>query len=391
VPLARRMSTTGVAAPSKWGRTLTFGAYGATTAACIQYFYGSAEDFFDYRFTTTKNPNDLAEFYASEDFMEIFCIFPFVVEFMMKNGEFAADAMPGYDQTVNTFGFGGPGGMEVSMAFDEGEIDTTGDGQADTVAYFNKRERFKDWAPFMPKYMNVVFWDLTQNFGYHRKADGTCEVYHHGETFYGPFPIRLIFTCHAYYVAWATERYIQRPDFGNRDKTDDLHELRKTIPIEVMGEFLGNLSSSVEKAKADALKAGQTATVAKHEETLSKLKDAKKKKLKSTMSIYETGGEASKVKVEVDNKEVQDTIRAALSTIGDMEKGKGADRQALEQLLAASELLKENINKMEGNDPANAAPKPLKKKIMLRRQSSLLAMEQLEAGAQNRAKAAGQK
>jgi hypothetical protein len=162
-----------------------------------------------------------------------FCIFPFVVEFMMKNGEFAADAMPGYDQTVNTFGFGGPGGMEVSMAFDEGEIDTTGDGQADTVAYFNKRERFKDWAPFMPKYMNVVFWDLTQNFGYHRKADGTCEVYHHGETFYGPFPIRLIFTCHAYYVAWATERYIQRPDFGNRDKTDDLHELRKTIPIEV--------------------------------------------------------------------------------------------------------------------------------------------------------------
>ena len=71
VPLARRMSTTGAAAPSKWGRTLTIGAYGATTCACIQYFYGSAEDFFDYRFTTTKNPNDLAEFYASEDFMEM--------------------------------------------------------------------------------------------------------------------------------------------------------------------------------------------------------------------------------------------------------------------------------------------------------------------------------
>merc|ERR1712087_567219 len=103
-----------------------------TFCGVMQYYFGSADNFFDFRFTTKKNANDLAEFYGSEDFMEIFCIFPFVVEFMMKNGEFASDAAHGgWDQTVNTFVIAGPGMMQVSMAFTE-QADEEDDGISTT-------------------------------------------------------------------------------------------------------------------------------------------------------------------------------------------------------------------------------------------------------------------
>lgn len=270
-PLARHMSTVAPARStlrSKLTSPVVLGTAAATIGG-LQYWLGKGDDFFDFRFVTDKKPNDLAEFYGSEDFMEIFCIFPFVVEFMMKNGEFQADAVPGYDQTVNTFGFGGRGGMEVSMAFDEGEIDTTGDGKPDTIAYFNKRERFKDWAPFLPKYMEVVFWDLTQNFGYTQRADGTCEVYHHGETFYGPFPIRIVFTLHAAYVAWATKRYIQRPEFGDLDKADQNHHDRRNIPKDVFNEFLEGLTSGCARAHVATPAARFPCPPASHRKTCS--------------------------------------------------------------------------------------------------------------------------
>jgi hypothetical protein len=33
--------------------------------------------------------------------------------------------------------------------------------------------------------MGYTIWDVVLNFGYNRKADGTCEVYHNGESFSG--------------------------------------------------------------------------------------------------------------------------------------------------------------------------------------------------------------
>ena len=45
---------------------------------------------------------------------------------------------------------------QVSMVFSDGDVDTTGDGVADTTSFFNKHEQFKDvmWGATM--------WDMVQ-------------------------------------------------------------------------------------------------------------------------------------------------------------------------------------------------------------------------------------
>jgi hypothetical protein len=86
-----------------------------------QYAWGEGENFFEHTFVTPKSPQDLAgtmvlvcrsfprqhnetrrltrsfnctylllitDFYGTEDFMEVFCIFPFVQQIMMRQAEF---------------------------------------------------------------------------------------------------------------------------------------------------------------------------------------------------------------------------------------------------------------------------------------------------------------
>ena len=49
----------------------------------------SREAFVSHVHTSSCNHrNDLAEFYGNEDFMEIFCVLPFMVDFMMRSGTF---------------------------------------------------------------------------------------------------------------------------------------------------------------------------------------------------------------------------------------------------------------------------------------------------------------
>ena len=50
--------------------------------------FGSQEDFFDYRFITNKDPDALADFYGTEDFMQMYCVFPFMEEMMMRGSHF---------------------------------------------------------------------------------------------------------------------------------------------------------------------------------------------------------------------------------------------------------------------------------------------------------------
>ena len=120
-----------------WKRLVNFGlAMGA-----LQYAFGEADDFFEHKFVTRKKPEDLADFYGSEDFMEIFSVFPFMVHLMMRNAEFDDDG------TIHAWGLMGPGEMEVSVEFQEQEIDTDGDGEPDTLSWFNKKESFQDFAP----------------------------------------------------------------------------------------------------------------------------------------------------------------------------------------------------------------------------------------------------
>jgi hypothetical protein len=40
-----------------------------------QYYFGRADDIFEHKFITSKKPEDLADFYGTEDFMEVFCVF----------------------------------------------------------------------------------------------------------------------------------------------------------------------------------------------------------------------------------------------------------------------------------------------------------------------------
>merc|ERR1712241_378885 len=110
---------------------------GLIGALVAQSFFGSSSDFYEYRFILKRNidPDDLASFYGSEEFMEIFCILPIVGQIMMRGGYFDDDGV------VHTMGV--PGELLVSMAFTD-EMNDEG-----RTSWFNKRERFKD-----------VFWVL---------------------------------------------------------------------------------------------------------------------------------------------------------------------------------------------------------------------------------------
>ena len=203
---------------------------------------------------TTADPNDLAEFYGNEDFMEIFCVFPFMVDFMMRSGHF--------DDNGHVHTFGLPpvvSNMVVSMQFDERE-EEDGDGETNTVC-FNKKERFKCTDAFF----GTTLWEMVQNFGYAQREDGTCEVYHYGQKWQGPFFIRLIFQMHARYVIFAAEQHLNSPRFLGKqeDDADEDAEIaqRHNIPFHLLGQFLDGLEGDVQvqlaKAAAQVAKASK--------------------------------------------------------------------------------------------------------------------------------------
>jgi hypothetical protein len=175
-----------------------------------QYYYGYQKDFFDYRFVLTRDdidPDDLASFYGGEEFMELFCVVPFMGTLMMRGGHFDDEG------TVHTTGF--PGDMQVSMVFSD-ENDEDG-----TTKWFNKRERFRDVL-----FGRYTCWGMITNFGFQRLDDGRLLVYHHGEYFTSRLPpfsllARLIFGLHARWVAWATEHYLNHYAFPPDNDDDD--------------------------------------------------------------------------------------------------------------------------------------------------------------------------
>ena len=211
-----------------------------------QYFFGSADNFYDHRFITKADPDAMAEFYGNEDFMEIFCVFPFMVDFMMRSGYF--------DDNGHVHTFGLPpivSNMVVSMQFDEREEEDE-DGEAHTVC-FNKKERFKCSAAIF----GWTLWEMVQNFGYAQRDDGTSEVYHYGQSWRGPFFIRLIFQTHARYVIYATEQHLNSPRFlaQDEDEEDDLVAQRHNIPKHLLGQFLDGLEVDVQAKLGESARA----------------------------------------------------------------------------------------------------------------------------------------
>jgi len=90
-----------------------------------------------------------------------------------------------------------------------------------------------------------MLWDQTWTYGFNRHEDGTVEVYHHGEKFVGPWPIRLIVFFHQHYVLWACEKYINGDAFGT-DDIDLQQEELACLPLHVFKEFIAKLRAGKE-------------------------------------------------------------------------------------------------------------------------------------------------
>ena len=153
----------------------------------------TGEDFFEHTFVTEKDPDDIVDFYSTEDFLQILGVFPFAIHFVLAGVEWDTER----ENTMSVHS-----SMEISFELTEREEETP-DGET-VVAFFQKEERFKNYIPLT----RFLMWDQTQCYGYNRRDDGKCEVFHRGKNFYGPLPVRLLVQLHARYVIWATEKHI---------------------------------------------------------------------------------------------------------------------------------------------------------------------------------------
>lgn len=290
-----------------------------------------------------------------------------IANLMMRGAEFDEEGH------IHARGLLGANGLEVSIDFDEerkvGDA-TTGDGDdgdgepaPDTIAWFNKKEHFCDVAP---SYLGgFTLWKMTQNFGYHRLDNGTCEVYHHGEHFQGLFPIRILFELHARYVFWATQRYVNSKAFGSENDQDNevAEEFRQNVPLHVFQDYIIGLTMQVQTAKdktsvTDEKRHNElqvtlhrlntlSATLKKEEEEESEQhqqQQHQQHKLQSKKTFAQTSSstsavtttmprlqtlqsrktKVSRVRLIVDDPETSDTIRTAMNQIGSA-KGHGHD------------------------------------------------------------------
>jgi len=207
-----------------------YGGVSVVSIGVLQYFFGSSDNFYEYHFITDKDPDDLADFYGSEDFMELFCVFPLMGQIMMRGGTF--------DDEGNVHSAGLPGELVVSMVFSD-EASEEGDEDPDGFQWFNKRERFED------KLFGITMWDMIQNFGFHQMPDGRCVVYHYGEYFHGYCPplsllVRLIFQVHARWVAWATHHHIAHEAFISKTEEEEAveHESRTNMVFHLLKNYV---------------------------------------------------------------------------------------------------------------------------------------------------------
>lgn len=190
----------------------------------VQSIYGNEDNFYDHRFILECDPDDLADFYGSENFMDLYCLLPFMGTLMMRGSYFDDDG------TVHSSGL--PfGEMLVSMVFSDSDED--GDG-TEPGKWFNKREKFKNEC-FGG---NFVMWHMITNFGFETLPDGRCMVYHHGEHFYGYLPplsliMRAVFQFHSNIVIKTCEHHLRYYAFRNDTEIDEKmeHESRDAMPI----------------------------------------------------------------------------------------------------------------------------------------------------------------
>ena len=298
------------------------GTAGVGLLASFQ-FNADSHDFFKHTFKTTKDPDAIVDFYSTEDFLQILGVFPLAIHFVLAGVNWDTKA----ENTMAVWNV-----MQIS--FDITEKEEQIDGK-DVVTLFNKRERFINYIP----YTHWMMWDQVQNYGYRRLPDGTLEVSHQGEHFYGPWPIRLLVQLHAYYVIWATEKHINSPVFGVGSLEDQEHQ-RSNIPLHVAKEWLETLQKSQETSVSHS-RLQRTKSVADREahetnqRTLSTLK--RLQRTNTTISVERKFD--GTVKITADDPEAQAAIKHALKSIK-TSQGNEAAADALNALLKNPEVQK---------------------------------------------------
>ena len=167
-------------------------------------------------------------------------------------------------------------------------------------------ERFKNFIPFT----RYLMWDQTQCYGYTRRDDGTCEVFHRGQNFTGPLPVRLLVQLHSYYVIWATEKHINSPLFGSGKLEEQEHQ-RSNVPAYVLGDFIKRLSLALEVAGESGKIIAGSASTADAEVALKRLQRLSR----SPTEAYVTTLKKSHLKRRMTRLEVSDPetqVRRAL-------------------------------------------------------------------------------
>merc|ERR1712154_468989 len=159
---------------------------------------------------------------------------------------------------------------------------------------------------------------MVQNFGYHRRSDGTCEVYHHGEYFKGPFPLHIFWLLHAKYVGWATEKFVNSGKFGAEDEEDQEEEeaQRRIVPLFVMKKFFNDLAEEVKASQLLAETKGDSLADKNHEEIIEKLK-AMSEASEAAASVQIKGsGKRQQLALDVDDKDTKALIKDAMDLTG---------------------------------------------------------------------------
>lgn len=304
----------------------------------MQYYLGSSDDFFSGSFVTTKDLDALAEFYQAEDLLKIIAIHPIFFELFMnkvnpEENEITEDTALLNAENETKFHVRGLG-MEVSFEIIQQEAEV--DGESKPVS-FQRHERFVDWFPLLNELgIKVMLWDQTWTYGFKRREDGKVEVYHHGEKFVGPWPIRLIVFFHQYYVLWACEKHINGAAFGTED-LDACQEELACMPLHVFKSFINKLEVEKQKSLDALLNAPKpdAVMIAKASETVDKLKKLQRSQT-STISVARrqrsTGSmaAASSVKMVAGDSETQEALSAAMHDLSKHEKDSAVNAAVME-------------------------------------------------------------
>lgn len=285
----------------------------------------TGEEFFEHKFLTKKNPDDVVDFYSTEDFLQILGVFPIAIHFVLAGVEWDVER----ENTMQVHNC-----MEISFELTEREEET--ESGETVVAFFQKEERFKNYIPFT----SILMWDQTQQYGYERREDGTLEMFHRGKCFYGPLPVRLLVQLHAYYVIWATEKHINSPAFGSGDLEVQEHQ-RSNVPKHVFNDFLRRLAL----AQQVALESGKIVAGGSTQDAEKALKQIKKLQQTETeryvSAVRKTNLKRTHSHLVVNDPEAQSAVQDALAALSSTKEGQAAAAAALDSLLTHPEVIKE--------------------------------------------------